>query len=239
VIDDLYRPGGLFMEMSFKELGITINHLLRYGYGGILCFVTGFLITPDAVMKFKDEAGDIFSLAVVFTVGAVLYAFFRPVIGEWWLFNWADRCHRKREEKWNYKKLGNCAKGYTCKNYYLEEKYGVMHKSRFNAFRLIRDKLFDPERARRFEIEHSEIHLLYLTFTVLFLSSLYLIVEQSLIIKEWNRIPLTVIFAVISFLCLWFGIVADIALCRKECAYLMTLKSNDITQLLQESELVK
>jgi hypothetical protein len=210
-----------------KDLGITINHIFRYGYAGFLSVLIAVIINPDETKEIVEALGNVLSPIVAFAVGGAIYALYRAVIGDSLLFPLADKWHRNWHPWPCHPAPDNC------KFHFLQKGFNIVFSDRWIAFGAIRDGLFETERARRFEEQHSEVHLIYITFTVAAVVTAYLLINQFSMQRTW-------IFFAFTWLCLFSGIYADILVCRRECAYLRKLsaeKYKEINEILLRANL--
>ncbi len=229
--------------MDWKEIGFTVNEIFRYGYPGLLSFLVATLISPDGTKNIVDAlGGGVFSSFIAFGLGGAIYIFYRPFICDRVLFRVCHRIHRWRKPKWGHQKTNSEDIRCNCVFHLLEEKFGVSRSNRLNAYRVVRDEKFNAKFRRNIYLQHSEIHLLYLTAFILWVALMYLILAPLFSpCLNWERVELIVLFPIISVLCLWFGFQADIDLCRRECAYLLKIiaKGEDVGGLLEQAGLGK
>jgi hypothetical protein len=229
--------------MNWKDLGININHLLRYGYGGFVILSTFTLIYPETTKTLMNSVdggvSPVLIIVIALMLGCLAYTIYRPMVLVPIVENIESKCHRKKRRKQSEEGIVQEGRDYNCKLQHLEERFNVSTKNALFAFRLIRDQLFDSERASRFETEHSELHMLYLTATILIFASLYLLLAQLFFLHCWNKVILTGVFGVVGLSCFVLGICADKHLCRRECDYLMTLNDDEISPILKKAGLIK
>jgi hypothetical protein len=222
--------------MDFKDLGITINHILRYAYNGLIITVIGVAVEPILTKTLIDNLGGVLAPIVVIAIGAAFYSFYKPVLNEIVIANLYEFFHKYQQKSNMKRSISLC----TCKTYYLQNEFKVKAQFRWTAYRIIRDQLLNkqyPEMAKRFELQHSEIHLLFLTATLLFLAILYLVVYQ--ISNGWCKYDITLILSACFLTLSWFGIRADMSICEYECAYLHLLKRDDISELLSRAQFIQ
>ena len=98
-----------------------------------------------------------------------------------------------------------------------------------DAFRSVRDALFEPERRDRFELNHSENHLLGMTFLVLAIFTFVTLLQ--------GRFAIAGVFAAIAICALALEAYSSIFICRRECRYLMTLDPERVGEVLRKAEL--
>lgn len=210
-----------------KDLGLTVNQILRYGFGGILLFLLAAIIEPYKTWQLVDILGEVFFPFIALAIGILIYVFYRPILGRWILWPFFDLIHGWFESMWGYKK--NQANTHNCKRKYLINKFKVAPaRNAIDAYRLIRDNKFDKEVAESFQTQHSEIHLLYITFIVIILAAPYIYFVKGNI--NW-----AIFSCVMAIACLTMGMVSDIQLCRVECAYMKTLSDEEVTNLLKRA----
>jgi hypothetical protein len=210
---------------SLKELRLSLNDILRYGFGGVASFIAFAFVDPSSMRAAIDTLGGPVVAVMALAAGAGVYAFYRPV-GDLFLYPLADRLHRSRP---------NRPTRY-CRNQFLEEVYGAPRKYSVDAYRLVRDSdLFDKTRRERYTQQHSEIHVLYITFTVFTIALIVLVMGRLLFGAYSDQSIATV--GMVSLLVLALAIVADNAVCRQECHYLRTLDHKAAWALLKKAGL--
>ena len=167
-------------------------------------------------------------MLLTFVVGGIVYVFYRPIVNNLIIDGVHRGLHRRLEGLWGFRASNSGAVGYNCKLHYLEDRFRVQSNASFDAFRSVRDRLFDPDRRDRFELNHSENHLLGMTFLVLFMFG----------IVAWvlGRPVVSAVFGAISICSLGLEISSDLFICRRECRYLMTLETENVREVLQKAE---
>ena len=223
--------------MNLKDFGVSINEVIRYGYGGFLLFLLTAAVEPDFFDRVRGSLGDVLTIISAFAIGSVIYIFYRPIIGEWILYWLCKRLHRKKRSA-------------MCKLCYLEERHRVSRENSVNAYRLVRDKLFVDKARERYHRQHSEIHLLYVSFTVLLGFSLFVCIKWfaggyiAQPLRFWDVLGLTIPLlptglSFLALLCALTGMVADVHLCEDECAYMRSLNQRYVRQLLEGADLAR
>lgn len=221
--------------MEIQGLGLTLRELLRYGYTGLLCLFLSSLIKPDETGQVVEALGNVLAPLVTIAIGAGIYAFHRTIFNDHLLEPLANWIHRQREPKWGFDPVKKV--GYNCAYHLLIDKFHVARQNSINAYRVVRDSnLFEGHVRHRFHVQNSEIHILYLTFTVSLGATLFLVFEQ-LLSGWWSRVCLTVTLGVVSVISMMIGLLANVAICRQQCAYLLTRDQAQIGELLKSSQL--
>jgi len=211
--------------VGINYLRVTVNDLLRYGYGGLVALLVADIIIPKETREVIAALGSVLGSLVALAVGAAVYSFYRPVLGELVIYPLVGLIHRHLLQKLGY-----------CKLSFLEERYGVPRRHRVNAYRLIRDStLFSESMRSRFLRQHSEIHLLYITFTVLGIGAAILWIQ--ILANDSCKSNHALILSIIAFVSWVSGVVGDILICGQECVYLMSLNQDDVRSLLGSAEL--
>lgn len=198
---------------SLDELGLTIRELLRYAYPGLLLILVAVLLDLPHTKLIVEALGPVLSPLIALAIGASLYALYKPLVcdlflehvlhhhGKWCTRRWLTDTHHVRQARW------------------------------IDAYRVLRDGLFDKDRREFLHIQQSEIHLLLLTGVVLALGTLYAAYTRSF------SAAITLVFAVagaVYFVCGW---IANILLCRQLRAYLQSASDAHITTLLSKAGL--
>lgn len=196
-----------------KNMNLSINQAFRYGYGGLLFLLLYAIDHREEIKSYKDSLGNVLGVLVIFALGALIYIVCRATF-------------EKPIERLIHKDTRSNS---FCKLRYLEKTFSVSSLNSLNAYRLIRDsKIFNEERRKRFEIEHSEIHLLYLT-------SFVFIVGPIILLKAWSFFilwPLAIIFMLL-------GIYKDRMLCEREGIYIRSLNTEKIDETETISSLLE
>lgn len=217
-----------------EGVNITIREILRYLYGALLLFLVVYFINPDFILQFRKTLGSVLSPLILLALGAVIYSVYKPI----------SEILFCQIPKWIHKKFLNKNK---CLIHWLEEIFGVSSTNTENAYRIIRDRImFDKDEDKdrnikeRLHMQHSEIHILYITFFILIGCSLFLFIKQ---IISLGKVSFSNYYSVlfplgVSFLV--FAVFADILLCEQIFSYLKTsdLNLQEIRELLEKAELV-
>ena len=85
--------------MNLPELGITINQIFRYGYGGFLVFLATAVVSPDLTERVVRSlgGGGIFLTIVAFATGGIVYVFYRPFVNNLMIDGMHRGLHRRLE----------------------------------------------------------------------------------------------------------------------------------------------
>lgn len=225
--------GAVREKMDGERLtgGLTINHLFRYVYSGLLALVMLSSIDPQAIHSLQKELqNNVLSALAIISFGGAIYASYRS-FSEYsvqWFF---DVIHRGIQRS-------------TCKYVFLE-RFGVRGKVALNTFRVIRDTnpTFKPI-GTRYALYHSENHLLFETFVIAASAAVYLWLTQwgqciafldlrktfHLWVHDANCASLRNL-TILAFASFVFGISGDILLCRIECAHLREIPEWQIQEV--------
>ncbi|MGB2697166.1 MAG: hypothetical protein WBD28_04810 [Candidatus Zixiibacteriota bacterium] len=211
-----------------NTLNLTIHELLRYGYGGLLAYLVAYLIEPYGTKKFIVTLGPSMNIILAFALGGAIYVVHRPIIGELlYLLHelvhiQLSRCSRKR------------GRGCTCRTDYFKYQFNLSISSATEAFRTVRDsEFYNQIRQSRFHRQHSELHMLYVTFFVLTIGAIVLLIEQPP-----NRIVTPLVLTIVALFALLSGFVGNILLCRQECKTLLLIPEETIRELLTTTEFI-
>lgn len=213
------------------KINLDLNHFFRYVYGGILVWLSATLILPTQMINIKTNLGDLIGSFSILAIGTGFYVVYRASIGRL-----IDSVHLNRNWWWLKHSKADCVFDY------LINPIGVKNNSnKETAFRLIRDKVFEKDIARIYHLRHSETHVLYLTFSICFLSTLLCLgklLYHSIRCHPFiSDIKLLIIFFVLALLFIWLGWMADKNLCKDERTYCETLKE-EITNELKKTRLL-
>jgi len=212
---------------DIKKLGISIHEILRYIYGGLLSFLLFAIVKPDETKKVVEALGNTLTIFIAFAIGAAIYSIHRPCIGEllYLLHEWIH--HFRQKEGF-----------FTCRIHYLKKTFGIKSISlSTEAYRTIRDsKLYNEfrEQQNSFHLQHSELHVVYITFVLVFFAWLFSILDP-----ETKPLVSNTILFVVSIFCLVSGIVGNILLCRRECKVLLQVNQEEIKALLEKTQFIK
>ncbi|MFH2052337.1 MAG: hypothetical protein ABIK96_07685 [bacterium] len=204
------------------DFGVTIHEILRYGYGGLLAFLVAALVEPANTKTVVDSLGTTISVLLAFAAGGAIYAGHRPVIGEL-LYLLHEKVHVC---------LSRNASGYTCRSAYFVNKWNLSLPLATEAFRTVRDDAaFDQTKQRRFYLQHSELHMLYVTFFVLALGACIMFIRDPVgaLVSGWTLLVVA-LFALVS------GFVGNILLCRQECKTMLLVPEDIIRELLMKAQ---
>ena len=146
-----------------KDFGLSVNQVIRYGFGGLLLFLLMAIIEPAWTWEKVQILGPVFVPFIALGIGLLIYVFYRPILGYSILWPLYDEIHRRLEHIWGYRR--EKPNTHNCKKMYLIDKYNVLPGNAIDAYRIIRnDKhIFNKAIADNFLTQHSEIHLLYIT----------------------------------------------------------------------------
>lgn len=209
---------------QLSRVGVTIHEVLRYAYGGLLVFLVAALTAPAATKTVVDALGTTMSLLTAVAVGAAVYIGHRPVLGEL-LYILHEALHALFS--WNSPR--------TCRSALFRRRFHVPFWQAAEAFRTVRDSNdFDQAKQRRYYLQHSELHTLYVTFIVLSLGACFLWVRPS----EQALVSPMLLLAVAVF-ALASGLIGNILLCRQECKALLLIENGKIWALLEKAEFTK
>jgi uncharacterized membrane protein YqjE len=207
-----------------KALGLSIHEVFRYGYGGLLAYLVAVLVNPVDTKMVLTTLGTTISILLAFALGGVIYVGHRQIIGELlYLLH-----------EWFHIKLNRPGRGCTCRSAYFVKRWHLSISLATEAFRTVRDSQeYDQNKQRRFHLQHSELHMLYVTFFVLSVGAFIL----------WIRNPTDALISpavliIVALLALVSGFVGNILLCRQECKVLLLIPEQTIRELLVRAEFI-
>jgi hypothetical protein len=155
-------------SVRLKDFGFGMHELLRYGYAGLLAFALSGIIGPHWTEELVERLGKVVVPIVALVLGAALYIVYRHLLGETLIFWLGKQCHQFCDRKMK----STDPVDLTCKYRYLQgEPFKIARTNSQDAFRIIRDArtVGNNHVWNSFHREHSEIHVLYLTFFELLL----------------------------------------------------------------------
>lgn len=142
-----------------KDLNLT--WIVRYGYGGALLYLIFVLHDPAEAKTITDASGSVLAPLLLLAAGACIYVFYRHLVGEWFLFPLAHFL-----DWWGVKGNRHETEGAVSPIFWLRQQ-GVPLTSCRAAYSAIRQHQAKREARAIFDRDHSEIHILYLTFLAL------------------------------------------------------------------------
>ena len=212
--------------MDWKQFGLTLNHVFRYGFGGLLLFGIAAVLWPDYTQTRIAALGEVLAPLVAFSLGGAIYTLYRLLLGDWLIYWLVVSVHALLDSccaHWTQDDV-TCKLRYLSLHYKLNENWNLGWKKGCRtiawpflwpflarrAFRVLRDNgaAFDEENRKRFELTHSEYHLVYISAFLLLIFALH---------QWWIVGTLTWVFALSSLALFLLGISADIILSRREC----------------------
>lgn len=211
------------MDKFFQSL--SIGHVFRYGFSGFALLLVCTFVFPDKVLELRTKLGDMLTAIIAFAIGGAIYISYRALFDD--LLYWLHYgLHYLSGQMFHTDK---------CKCKDMAE--GVKRYDGLNAFRVVRDFAGHNEQIRlqlgRFEVEHSEIHLLYSCAFVLELMACC----ERVLGGGWTRTCL--LLALLGLVLIALGMWRDLKLCGRECAFVRAnIKPEKIQEVLQLSGLL-
>jgi phosphoglycerol transferase MdoB-like AlkP superfamily enzyme len=212
-----------------SDLGLTIHEVLRYGFGGLLLYAVAALCAPTETKTVLEALGTTISVILAFTLGAAIYAAYRPILGEFLLY---------RAHEWLHIKLSRWQSGCTCRSAYFIDGWpnaNLSIASAMEAFRTVRDsKEFDQIKQRRFYLQHSELHMLYVAFFVLAITAVVLWIKNptGTLVSPWTMFVVALFFSASGF-------VGNVHLCRQECKVLLQIDKAAVENILVNAQFIQ
>lgn len=206
-------------------LGVTVHEILRYAYGGLLTFLVAALTAPASTKTVVEALGTTMTVMLAFSLGGTIYVGHRPILGKL-LYLLHERVHM-----W----FSMRSVGFTCRGDYFVREHHLSSIMATEAFRTVRDSAaFDQIKQRRFYLQHSELHTLYVTFVVLIVGSSVLWARPS---AEALVTPSALL--VVAGFALVSRFVGNILLCRQECKTLLLIPKETVRELLLTAQFVR
>jgi hypothetical protein len=200
----------------------TIHYLFRYGYGGLLFLIICATFYPESTKDVLEALGVLTSPLAVLVIGAFIYTTYKATVAKpmWFVCAWFHLPLRKKFRM-------ESTKIPMCKFYYLGEKFTIPRSEQEDAFRIVRNNMFPSEIRQQFNVQHSENHLLYLTFYIFSCAILYSLFSNT---KKESIL----LFLLMALLSLAVGIRNDILICRSECFQLKVMNETEIKNKLEK-----
>ncbi len=192
------------------NLNLSINHFFRYEYVGLLTLFYTELYFRNIGSKFLiSEFNPAFIVLLALIIGAPIYFFYKILISEIVIAQMLIHPRKSVPAELSMNVF-----------HYIQKKYKIKPLYSEDALRLVRTT-FKHKMQSGFHLQHSEIHMCYLTAVIsIFFGSLLLNQHYEFII---------VMTGVVFFLIGWL---ADIHLCRIECDYLIQQDESEIRSIL-------
>lgn len=206
--------------MSMKELRESLNEVFRYGYGGLFAFLVAAIIAPNETKTTIKALGSVLPGLIAFAMGSAIYVFYRNLLGDFIVLPLVHYIHKTIDDR-----QGRTGEQVSCKMAYVFNKYSRhfdlgSHRlfTGQRVFRMLRDRgiAFPEDMRARFEIAHSELHLIYITFFVCLGGAVaYAIIKENYY-SLWASVPATLAILVV-------GVFGDIRLNKRECDQLKNM----------------
>lgn len=199
-----------------------LGRLLKYSYGGFIVSIIAVLVDPEAVKRVATILGTVLSPLVTIGMGVCIYVLHREVFGELVLYRLLSFAH----DCWDWVR-GRKGNRVTNTLAYLGI-LGVRSGNRRAAYNAVRNSFFKPDMRGRFDILHTELHLLWITVDVLIIASFY----QALAMHS-----LYLLLPVLTFFLAVLAAVADIRQHQLECHQLKIEEKRDggVTNFLKDN----
>lgn len=206
------------------------REIIRYAYGGFIAFLVAAIADSEKTLQVVKTLDYVLAPLCAIALGAFIYCIYKPSLGEFVYYPLAHWLHTNIfAKKWNYDK--SLKKGYTCREHLLAERFGIQKSLCGEAYRAIRDSEdFNQKQRDSFHIQHSELHFLNITSTILFAAVIYLMFTAECT----KGFAFLGVFVVVQVFELW----SDILLCRQECIYVLSLGDEKIKSILKNVEIL-
>lgn len=143
-----------------SALGLTPEHIVGYVYSGALAVVCAAVVDAKALRSTQEALGVPFAIIAVATIGVVIYTFYFKILGEFVLFplqylvhHLIDLARRLRGER------------HTATISFLIA-LGVPRGRAHFAYQEIKAAEYEMDVRQRTQLSHGEIHIFYLTSTI-------------------------------------------------------------------------
>jgi Na+-translocating ferredoxin:NAD+ oxidoreductase RnfD subunit len=200
-------------------LKITLSRLIRYTYGGLLTALLAAIAEPTSIASIVGALGTILAPLAAVGLGTGVYIIHRHVLGETILFPLTHRIHA-----WWDRVQGHTEEATTSTIGYLKV-LGVQRNIR-SAYTAFRDQFFDPSLREKLDIQHSELHVLWITAELTLIAAVYL--------ASTKRITGAIMLLILCVLAILSVIVADIRQHQMECHLMRTTEHQQVISFLQE-----
>lgn len=151
-----------------SRLGVTPEQLIGYVYSGILAVFIVTQVEPAFIKKTIDTTTALLFTIIALIIGIGLYVFYFRIIGEFVLYPFQHLVH------WFVDRLrGKTGREHTsCVRYF--GALGVPVGFRRFAYEAIMALFHSDDVRRRIQLQHGELHVLYLTAVEGFAAAAYL-----------------------------------------------------------------
>ena len=187
---------------------LKIDQIIRYGYGGFLIAGIMIFLYPDKSKEFIASAGSVVAPLSILSSGAFIYVFYRYVLGDNFIYPITHFLHFLLDHIINH---GNP----TSPTSFLGKVKNVKLGQRRQCYTDIRHQLFDHDKRSKLDLDHAEIHVIYLTSVICLFLQIFLSFSNKA--NEPVKSSLMVITALF-----WFSaVIIDIRQHKKEGRLIM------------------
>jgi hypothetical protein len=198
------------IELSDKVVQVIASaaeRLIGYFYAGLLPVIILSIEKGSVVKAFVEATGGVFALVCCFALGIGIYTVYFRIVGELLLYPFQHALHMLYDKKFS-KRTSTIG---------LMQDSGVPLWRARSAYNFVRERFLTKEDRADLQVEHGELHVLYLTFVITFLYFLYL--EFNL---DQAHANIYFLISVVSYIA---ALVGDTRQHSKECAFLENNKS--------------
>lgn len=193
--------------MSIMDnVSLTIHHILRYSFGGLLFWLIAGISEPAKTRMVADALGAVGVALTAFALGAVAYVAARVLL-IYPFISWL------RAEEAIYFLVE--PKGKWSRRHFFEASVRPTYSA--EAWRVVRDSgLIDRRIRQQIHLQHSENHIPYIAAAVCAISGFALVVQKC----DWSSAGILAAVAIASFL---VGLINDAQMSYQEGSYLRAL----------------
>jgi hypothetical protein len=183
-----------------KEINLSL--FVRYGYGGGLLYLILVIFNRDPVKAYTESVGSVLVLFIIFSGGTCIYAIYRHLIGEWFLFpaahgvDWLTNKGNRQENA-----------GAVSTVWWLAQQ-GVPSHTRREAYTALRRDCLPLRAKKQLDLSHSEVYVLYISFLEIVVLGIWLWYAKGFLKGGWVALS-----ACVFLLAAW---AADVRLHRQE-----------------------
>lgn len=211
---------------ALESLAAAAERLIGYFYAGLFPVLILTIERPAFVKGFVESTGGIFATIICLALGIGIYTAYFRIVGELALFPILHSFHLIEE------RILSRVRGTSdpISTIGLLTKCGVPPIYGRTAYCLVRDRFFSHSEKALLEVEHGELHVLYLT-------AVLSVVAYVLLWLHTGQTPslLYILLAVVSYVA---GLIADLRQHAKECLYLK-FKQPELIEFLRKAGLVQ
>jgi hypothetical protein len=207
-------------DKAIQAISSAAERLIGYIYAGLFPAVIIIIEKGNIVENLVRSVGGIFTALICITVGIGIFSFYNKIVGELVVFSLQHFLHFAMDKL----TLKSAERGTSDIRFLI--RLGVPWTRAREAYMFLRDNLADRRYKVTLELEHGEIHVLYLTACICL--GTYILLDRI------RTQPPTEWYLYIAAAAYLAATLADIRQHARECAWLRNRK-NEVIGLLREN----